>query len=119
MSSGNNLARSSLLSNRQSESHINILFDLVYITLFPLDNTAISRRFVLDPDHVSILVGRASKTANKGLKPDATNTWFDSPIMSREHASFVMDSCAKVSRYAPFLLLLNPTDQGFVDSFSS
>ncbi|KAL8963917.1 MAG: hypothetical protein Q9183_004848, partial [Haloplaca sp. 2 TL-2023] len=44
------------------------------------------RAITLDPVKSFVIVGRASKTISKGLFPARDNAWFDSPIMSREHA---------------------------------
>jgi hypothetical protein len=51
----------------------------------------------LDIDNVSIPVGRASKTVSKGLQGARENAWFDSPVMSRDHAELLLDVDADVS----------------------
>ncbi|KAL8746659.1 MAG: hypothetical protein Q9190_001348 [Brigantiaea leucoxantha] len=43
------------------------------------------RVITLNPTRRSVDVGRASKTASKGLVASRGNGWFDSPIMSRQH----------------------------------
>ena len=68
----------------------------VSVSLIPLEVGASTRKFTLNPDHDSITVGRASRTSNKGLHAGSDNTWFDSPIMSRQHASFIIDLHARV-----------------------
>ncbi|CAJ2502482.1 Uu.00g098760.m01.CDS01 [Anthostomella pinea] len=45
-----------------------------------------SRRLVLTRDSPSVRIGRASKIATKGFVPAQDNAWFDSPVMSRNHA---------------------------------
>jgi pSer/pThr/pTyr-binding forkhead associated (FHA) protein len=36
------------------------------------------------------LIGRASKSITKGLFSAVDNAWFDSPVMSRDHAQFTL-----------------------------
>ena len=60
---------------------------IVSITLAPLDGS-LKRTFTLNPSKTYIEIGRASKTASKGLAASKDNAWFDSPIMSRSHAEF-------------------------------
>lgn len=55
----------------------------------------------LDADHVSIPVGRASKTVSKGLQGTQDNAWFDSPVMSRDHAELMLDVETDVSSTSP------------------
>ena len=61
----------------------------VSIVLSPLDNS-LARKFTLNPSKSFIEIGRASKTASKGLAAAKDNAWFDSPIMSRSHAELVV-----------------------------
>lgn len=56
----------------------------------------VQRRFVLNASCQSISVGRASKTASKGLLAAADNAWFDSPVMSRKHAVMSFDPLKEV-----------------------
>ncbi|EPE08183.1 fha domain protein [Ophiostoma piceae UAMH 11346] len=49
------------------------------------------RTFELSSDNKKIIIGRSSKTISKGLIPAANNGYFDSPVVSREHASIEAD----------------------------
>jgi pSer/pThr/pTyr-binding forkhead associated (FHA) protein len=69
---------------------------LVVVTLTPLDSLDFPRVFILDPSRMSIEIGRASKTASKGLAAAVDNAWFDSPIMSRSHAELEYVASEKV-----------------------
>ncbi|KAI9768845.1 MAG: hypothetical protein M1840_004659 [Geoglossum simile] len=40
----------------------------------------------LTPSASIVKIGRASKSASKNLHPGPNNAWFDSPVISREHA---------------------------------
>lgn len=40
----------------------------------------------MDNNRTSVVIGRSSKTASKGLEASVYNAWFDSPVMSRMHA---------------------------------
>ena len=62
---------------------------LVVITLTPFDGSA-KRTLTLNPAKRHIEIGRASKTASKGLVACKDNAWFDSPIMSRTHAEILL-----------------------------
>lgn len=65
----------------------------VTVTLTAL-NASISpaeRVFTLSPDRLSIPIGRASKSISKGLLGATDNAWFDSPVMSRDHAELVFN----------------------------
>ena len=55
------------------------------------------RVLTLDIDETSIKVGRASKTLSKGLHAARENAWFDSPVMSRNHAELSFDPETRVS----------------------
>ncbi|KAL9122486.1 MAG: hypothetical protein Q9187_000961 [Circinaria calcarea] len=61
----------------------------VVITLTPLDGTS-KRTLILNPAKRHVEIGRASKTASKGLVARKDNAWFDSPIMSRTHAEILL-----------------------------
>ncbi|KAH0551081.1 hypothetical protein GP486_007571, partial [Trichoglossum hirsutum] len=58
------------------------------VTLTPLNFPADSSPRVLNltPSTSVVRIGRASKSASKNLYPGPDNCWFDSPVMSREHA---------------------------------
>ncbi|KAI1466148.1 uncharacterized protein F4812DRAFT_436098 [Daldinia caldariorum] len=49
------------------------------------------RQFVLSRQNPSIRIGRASKVPTKGFVASIDNAWFDSPVMSRNHAELVLD----------------------------
>ncbi|KAH8592786.1 SMAD/FHA domain-containing protein [Bisporella sp. PMI_857] len=49
------------------------------------------RAIVLSPENI-IRIGRASKSPNKNLTAAVDNAWFDSPVMSREHAELQFHS---------------------------
>jgi hypothetical protein len=61
----------------------------VLITLTPLGAPEeFTRRLTVNETIRYVEVGRASKNAEKGLVAGRENAWFDSPIMSRQHAKF-------------------------------
>ncbi|KAI4178471.1 MAG: hypothetical protein LQ348_005603 [Seirophora lacunosa] len=63
------------------------------VTLTPRnDESDFTRVITLKSPSDSIIIGRASKTASKGLVGLPENAWFSSPIMSREHAKLFMAS---------------------------
>lgn len=75
--------------------------NLVIITLTPLSNPGdCVRNLELSSTKNTIYIGRASKNETKGLLADRSNAWFDSPIMSRQHAALSMSSLPKVSSHA-------------------
>ncbi|KAI0012540.1 hypothetical protein F4779DRAFT_39897 [Xylariaceae sp. FL0662B] len=47
------------------------------------------RQFILTRHAPSIAIGRASKVPSKGFVAAHDNAWFDSPVMSRQHAELV------------------------------
>ncbi|KAI0836725.1 hypothetical protein F5Y06DRAFT_101694 [Hypoxylon sp. FL0890] len=49
------------------------------------------RQFILSYQTPSIRIGRASKATTKGFVASIDNAWFDSPVMSRQHAELVLD----------------------------
>lgn len=49
------------------------------------------RRIILTKNNPSISIGRASKQESKGLVAAVGNAWFDSPVMSREHARLTVN----------------------------
>ncbi|KAL8668375.1 MAG: hypothetical protein Q9168_006993 [Polycauliona sp. 1 TL-2023] len=57
----------------------------------------LTRVIPLSPSAEPIFIGRASKTASKGLVAASENAWFDSPIMSRQHGKIFMTSSGAVS----------------------
>lgn len=54
------------------------------------------RRIVLNADNKSVTIGRASKVSSKGYIAGVDNGWFDSAVMSRQHAKIVVDMDKKV-----------------------
>ena len=88
----------------------------VSILLTPLDNS-LPRKFTLNPSKSFIEIGRASKTASKGLASTEDNAWFDSPIMSRSHAELiVVTNPAQVSCLTT--CLFGKTNDGLCDTQS-
>ncbi|KAI9673702.1 MAG: hypothetical protein M1817_002340 [Caeruleum heppii] len=59
------------------------------LTLTPIDfvDQYAARALTLVPDQSPIRIGRASKTEAKGLFSQPDNACFDSPVMSRDHAT--------------------------------
>ncbi|KAI9743453.1 MAG: hypothetical protein M1818_002765 [Claussenomyces sp. TS43310] len=53
--------------------------------------TPAERIVILDDINSVIPIGRASKSASKGLQAATGNAWFNSPVMSREHAEVSLD----------------------------
>ncbi|KAF4632318.1 hypothetical protein G7Y89_g5809 [Cudoniella acicularis] len=65
----------------------------VNITLKALagDVSIAERTIELNPHHLTIPIGRASKSLSKGILGSANNAWFDSPVMSRNHAEMCLN----------------------------
>ncbi|KAJ5760432.1 hypothetical protein N7520_007588 [Penicillium odoratum] len=62
------------------------------VTLLPLGTDyAIAREFTLSDTNYSIMIGRASKRGLKNRFADPENGWFDSRVMSRDHAELHME----------------------------
>jgi FHA domain len=59
----------------------------------------------LNPDRLSVPIGRASKSVSKGLLSAEDNAWFDNPVMSRDHAELVFDPDDMVRTIMPLFLL--------------
>ncbi|KAE8453084.1 hypothetical protein EG329_012271 [Mollisiaceae sp. DMI_Dod_QoI] len=68
------------------------------ITLTALDGnvTPVERILILEPSSPTAPIGRASKSISKGLFSAVDNAWFDSPVMSREHAQITMNAEDKI-----------------------
>jgi pSer/pThr/pTyr-binding forkhead associated (FHA) protein len=49
------------------------------------------RKLKLTREKPSVPIGRASKVPSKGFTAAVNNAWFESPVMSREHAEIVAD----------------------------
>ncbi|KAI1204927.1 uncharacterized protein F4807DRAFT_300534 [Annulohypoxylon truncatum] len=56
-----------------------------------LQDSEFKREFILDRQRPSIRIGRASKVPAKGFVAAKNNAWFDSPVMSRQHAELLFD----------------------------
>lgn len=65
----------------------------VHVTLTALNGEIYPAERVLNlhPDRPVISIGRASKSINKGIVGAADNAWFDSPVMSRNHAKLSLN----------------------------
>lgn len=73
---------------------------IALITLTPLGASHHERPrvFSITSSRTGVDVGRASKNESKGLIAAKDNAWFDSPIMSRQHARFTVSAGHKVRR---------------------
>lgn len=60
-----------------------------------------TRAFVLRSPTYAIRIGRGSKSGNRELFPASYNAWFDSRVMSREHAVLKADPDTRVSYPLP------------------
>jgi hypothetical protein len=67
-------------------------FTPVIITLTASAGDFVTRNLTLTPDSDIIPIGRASKSVNKNILGAVDNAWFDSPVMSREHAKMSLKS---------------------------
>ena len=63
----------------------------VRVCLTPVP-TGFRRQITLDKKQTSVTLGRASKNEERGMVPRFDNGWIDSPIVSREHARFEVES---------------------------
>ncbi|KAI4286749.1 MAG: hypothetical protein L6R35_003994 [Caloplaca aegaea] len=92
------------------------------VTLTPRDDESdFTRVITLVYPSESVIIGRASKTASKGLVGLPENAWFNSPIMSREHAKLFMTSDGAVSPLATYdqILYLTEWHQVHIQDFAS
>jgi hypothetical protein len=80
------------------EARLTGLLAKVTLTCLAGDLLPTERLLTLDIDEPSIQIGRASKTLSKGLQAARENAWFDSPVMSRDHAELSYDTGTSVSR---------------------
>ncbi|KAL8927022.1 MAG: hypothetical protein Q9208_002567 [Pyrenodesmia sp. 3 TL-2023] len=68
------------------------------VTLTPRNEKGDFKRIItLESPNKPIIIGRASKTASKGLVGLPENAWFNSPIMSREHGKIFMKATGAIS----------------------
>jgi len=55
------------------------------------DVSLAERTITLNPNRLTIPIGRASKSLTKGILGASDNAWFDSPVMSRDHAEMCLN----------------------------
>lgn len=67
-------------------THAKITFTALHGNVVPAE-----RILLLEPGSPTAPIGRASKSISKGLFSAVDNAWFDSPVMSREHAQLTMN----------------------------
>ncbi|KAK1780813.1 hypothetical protein QBC45DRAFT_391134 [Copromyces sp. CBS 386.78] len=68
----------------------------ISLTQTPYTEHPYSRRYiVLDSQNPTLTIGRSSKLAAKGFVPSSQNGWYDSPVMSRQHAEIIADFTQK------------------------
>lgn len=48
------------------------------------------RTIFITPENPIVPIGRASRSPNKGLQAALNNAWFESPVMSRDHAELYL-----------------------------
>jgi frataxin-like iron-binding protein CyaY len=74
--------------------------DLVIVTLQArnamFDEIDTRRQIILTSQNPSLRIGRASKVHTKGFVAANDNAWFESPVMSREHAELTASFAEKV-----------------------
>lgn len=68
---------------------------LATIVLTPIVDGSPSRNFTLDANNNVMSIGRASKRDQKGRTPAGDNGWFDSRVMSRDHAEIIFQETNK------------------------
>ncbi|KAJ5709479.1 hypothetical protein N7493_010813 [Penicillium malachiteum] len=69
----------------------------VTVTLTPLGpEIPLTRTLVLTPAKSAIIIGRSSKRGLKHRSPDSTNGWYESRVMSRDHAQIWIDQLKKI-----------------------
>lgn len=95
------------------------MFGIAVLTLTPRDGPeasvqvlavpqACQRVLTINPNTKHINVGRTSKNLNKGLVAAKDNAWFDSPIMSRQHAKLSVVPHKVRHTIYPFLIVAGP-----------
>lgn len=89
----------------------------VVITLIPIHsqpNLPSTRSFVLSKASPIISLGRSSKREGRNREPACDNGWFDSRVMSRDHAELSISQKNKVDYYSTMrfaratVLILHP-----------
>lgn len=70
-----------------------LTFKTVCITIYAVTEgiEPVERILRISRDTPVVPIGRASKSLNKGLKGAIDNAWFDSPVMSRNHAELYLE----------------------------
>lgn len=66
---------------------------------------ALVRSFTLSTSEPSIEIGRCSKRGLRNRTPAKDNAWFDSRVMSRDHAELSISLETKVRSNFPFFLI--------------
>ncbi|KAK3392080.1 hypothetical protein B0T20DRAFT_483204 [Sordaria brevicollis] len=83
-------------SDSSSASTGNLPAFSISLTQYPYADQPFSRRYiVLDSKSPILKIGRSSKLASKGFVPSSQNGWYDSPVMSRQHAEIIADFTTK------------------------
>ncbi|CAG8953134.1 hypothetical protein HYFRA_00003332 [Hymenoscyphus fraxineus] len=70
----------------------------VTVTFTPITGNFAPRTLLLTPRDDTTPIGRASKSVAKGILGAEDNAWFDSPVMSRDHAELRLNSSTSVSK---------------------
>lgn len=82
--------------NSESASTGNSPAFSISLTQHPYTDQSFSRRYiVLSSQNPILKIGRSSKLASKGFVPSSQNGWYDSPVMSRQHAEIIADFTSK------------------------
>nr|CAD11383.1 putative protein [Neurospora crassa] len=83
-------------TNSEPASTGNLPAFSISLTQHPHTDHPFSRRYiVLDKQNPTLKIGRSSKLAAKGFVPSSQNGWYDSPVMSRQHAEIIADFTQK------------------------
>ena len=70
---------------------IGVVSATVILTPINFDDDFHDRAFVLDSASPPMKIGRASRSGTRNLCSAHDNAYIDSPVMSREHATFRVD----------------------------
>lgn len=74
--------------NARDGCHVNISLRILNSSPLPEFD---QRQITLTKDITSVCIGRSSKQESKGIIAALDNAWFESPVMSREHARLTAD----------------------------
>ncbi|KAA8571498.1 hypothetical protein EYC84_001498 [Monilinia fructicola] len=74
---------------------VNVHLRHIPVTENDMVNGPAARTLNLTPTQRVAKIGRASKSPNKGLQGATDNAWFDSPVMSRNHAEIIYSPSEK------------------------